>query len=38
MPAPIKYLCEADFKVGDMVLLKNHTPSTALDVKYKTIY
>ena len=29
---------ENDFKVEDMVLLKNHTPTTAFDVKYKTSY
>ena len=29
---------ETDIKVGDMVLLKNHTPTVAFDIKYKTGY
>ena len=27
---------ETNFKIGGMVLLKNHTPTTTLDVKYST--
>ena len=26
------------FKVGNMVVLKNHITTTALDIKYKTSY
>ena len=29
---------ETDFKVADMALLKNHTQTTAFDVKYKNSY
>ena len=29
---------ETNFKVEDMVLLKNDTPTTVFDVKYKTSY
>ena len=37
-PSPITDSHKTDFKVGDMVLLKNHTTTTALDGKYKTSY
>ena len=37
-PPPIKDPHKTDFKVGDMVLLKKHTPTTAFDIKYKTSY
>ena len=29
---------KTDFKVGDMCLLKNHIPTTALDIKFKASY
>ena len=29
---------ETNFKVGDMILLKNHNPTTAFDIKYRTSY
>ena len=35
---PIKDPNKAEFKVGDMVLLKNHTPTTAFDSRYKTSF
>ena len=35
---PINDPNKTDFKVGDMVLLKNHTPTIAFDSKYKPIY
>ena len=38
MSFPIKDPHETDFKVGDKILLKNHSPTTAFDVKYKTSY
>ena len=35
-PPHIKEHDGIEFKVGDTVLLKNHTPNTAFDIKYKT--
>ena len=37
-PPHTKDSYETDFKVGDMVLLENHTLTTAFDVKYKASY
>ena len=37
-PHPIKDPHKTHFQLRDMVLLKNHTPTTAFDVKYKTSY
>ena len=37
-PPPLRNPHETDFKVGDMVLLKNHTLTKGFDVKYKTSY
>ena len=34
-PPPIRDLDKTDFKVGDMVLIKNHTPKDTFDLKYK---
>ena len=38
MPTPIIDPHETGIKVRDIVHLKNHTLTTALDVKYKTSY
>ena len=37
-PAPIQDPHKSDFKVRDMVLLKNHTLNTAFDIKCQTSY
>ena len=34
-PPPITDPNKSDFKVGDVALLKSHTPTTAFDPKYK---
>ena len=34
-PPPIRDLDKTDFKVGDMVLIKNHITKDAFDSKYK---
>ena len=34
-PPHIKDPNKTEFKIGDMVLLKNHTPTEAFDSKYK---
>ena len=34
-PPPTRNPDKTDFKVGDMVLIKNHTPKDAFDSKYK---
>ena len=34
-PPPIQGPDKAEFKVGDMVLLKNHVPANAFNIKYK---
>ena len=35
MPSPIRDPERADFKIVDMVLIKNHTQKDAFDSKYK---
>ena len=37
-PPTIKDLHETDFKVGDMVPLKNYVPTKPFEFKYKTSY
>ena len=34
-PPPIRDPDKTDFKIGDMVLIKNHTPKDAFDSNYK---
>ena len=34
-PPPIRYPDRTDFKIGDMILTKNHIPKDALDSKNK---
>ena len=35
MPPPIRDPGKTDFKIGDMVLIKNHTTKDTFDSKYK---
>ena len=37
-PPPIRDLDKADLKVGDMVLIKNHTPEDTFDSKYNPCF
>ena len=37
-PPPIRDLDKTDFKIGDMVLVQNHTPKDTFDLKYKTSF
>ena len=37
-PLPIRDHGKTEFKVGDVVFLRNHTPTNAFDTKYKTSF
>ena len=37
-PSPIKDPSKANLKIGDMVLLRNHTPKDTFDSKYKSSF
>ena len=36
-PPPIKDPDRTDFKIGNMVLIRNHTPKDDFDSKYKSV-
>ena len=37
-PPPVRDPDKTDFKIGDMVFIKNHTPNDTFDLKYKSSF